>query len=501
MASQVCNLPACREQPAAPALSRLPLWPSGVIPGLSGWLGWGIRGQMGHETGAMVPGSMIALAAALTSPDPEIRRRAGLLGAVGAMAVSFGGTETYGQTLGLSHGDTREETYWWGLLGTAIKGGVWFGLGGTYLGMAAGDRDYSPLELLALTAVETGLWHLGVELCNRPHEPPDKLPAIYFSDRHHLDDPAREPRPEVWGGQWLALLGLLGYAGAKCDRTAIILGGAGILGGAAGFTIGQALQAWARHADLPPEWGRAIDYWKVMETTFGRVAGTALGLGLRLARAGQGPLSPRRPAPWWHNALGIAAAAVALGTHLAEQPWTDEAMDAMVIAGTGIAGAFASDTLAWLETLPLPYIYMVQNTVAYFRQEAGLPQVAEGLVRVSIPVTAGLGGLAVALARMEGSDGGPAGIGLATQGWVHTLLTHVKMLTDRHTLGLDDPEPKALPPLGVVEQVVVRSATEKCPHSSLSQLVTQAAFTVAAAGLTGLVVWAWGKTGEAGGEG
>jgi hypothetical protein len=33
-----------------------------VLPALSMWLGWGIRGQVGHWTGAMIPGALLGLA-------------------------------------------------------------------------------------------------------------------------------------------------------------------------------------------------------------------------------------------------------------------------------------------------------------------------------------------------------------------------------------------------------------------------------------------------------
>jgi len=478
-----------RIEPESP-YEPLPLWAKVATPGLAGWLGWGIRGQMGHETGAMVPGGMIGLSLALTSDDPELRRRAGLMGAVGAMGISFGGTETYGQTLGLTMGDTREETYWWGLLGTTVKGGAWFGLGGTYLGMAAGDVPYSPIELLALAGVESALWHLGIELLNRPHDPPDRLPAIYFSDRYHLDDPNSEPRQEYWGGQWLALLGLLAYAAAKGDHTALIMGLTGILGGAAGFTGGQAIQAWARSANLSEKVNRSVDYWKVMETTFGAVGGAGLGLGMHLARLGQPPLPPRKHCSFWERALVAAAGAFALIEDLAEKPWTEDAMDSMQIGGAGIAAAFSSDEAAWLEALPLVNAYMVQNTVEYFRDERKMREVAATVDQASLPVSSTLGLLGLALSRLEANGGrGPAGLGLLAMAWAHTNLSHVKMLSNEETLGLNDPDRRPLPALKMVEQVVRRNAR----GPGLSQLVTETAFSVAALGLSALVLWAFTK--------
>lgn len=86
-----------------------------VFPALAMCLGWGIRGQFGGESGAMVPGALVGLSLALLSGWQG--RDALRLAAVGAFACSFGGMMTYGQTLGLVHGQYPSPTYWWGMLG------------------------------------------------------------------------------------------------------------------------------------------------------------------------------------------------------------------------------------------------------------------------------------------------------------------------------------------------------------------------------------------------
>ncbi|MFM9078751.1 MAG: hypothetical protein ACKOTE_01220, partial [Opitutaceae bacterium] len=37
------------------------LWEAVLFPALAGGMGWGIRGQFGHETGAMIAGVLVAL--------------------------------------------------------------------------------------------------------------------------------------------------------------------------------------------------------------------------------------------------------------------------------------------------------------------------------------------------------------------------------------------------------------------------------------------------------
>jgi len=459
-----------------------------AIPGLAEWLGWGIRGQIGHERGAMIPGSLVGLSLALTASDPEIRRRAGLMGAAGAMGTSFGGTETYGQTIGLTMSETRDETYWWGMLGLAIKGGAWIGLSGTYLGMAASDKNYTPLELLWLTGAMTALWHLGVETVNRPHEPPERLPRFYFSG----GSPESAPRPEVWAGQWFALLGLLGYVAlVRGDLRAAIMGAYGILGGAAGFSGAQAIQAWARGAGVMKSEGlyRYLDWWKVMETTYGFIAGTCLGAGMMVAEAAGEPLRARKEVSLLQAMIGRAAGGYALGSDLAERPWTGPAMDSMVIGNAAIANAFACDVSAWMETLPLVHTYTTKNTIEYYRNEAGLEAAVPAVKRWSCVAGAALSAVSALLARAERSGSRcAAAAGLLLAAWGQTTLSHVKMLMDRQMLEPDERGAKALPACDMVKRVI-RGSKERQP----GQFGTETAFTVAALVLTGLVAWVLSK--------
>jgi len=458
-----------------------------LTPALAMWLGWGIRGQIGHEPGAMIPGSLAGLALALDASDPEIRRRAGLLGATGAMGMSFGGTETYAQTIGLTQGTTRDETYWWGMLGLAIKGGAWIGLAGTYLGMAAGDRDYSPLELLGLTGAMTALWHLGVETINRPHEPPDRMPRWYFSG-----GPAHSPpRPEVWAGQWFALLGLLTYAMLKGDRAAAITGAYGILGGAAGFSGSQAIQAWLHKKSFVRGDGlwRYLDVWKVMETTYGAIAGAYLGAGMMMAESVVSPLAPRKPAPLWQAMLGRAAGGFAVISHLLDRPWTGPAMDQMIIANAAMANAFGCEVSAWSETLPLVHWYTTKNAIEYFHTEADLDAIVPAVKCWSGAWAGVLSALSPVLAHLERNGSRvAAAVGLLLAAWGQTKLSHVKMLVDRQMFDIEHGKLKPTPVTEIVKRVYNGS---KKRHSG--QFGTEAAFTVAAVLLTGLVAYALRK--------
>ena len=226
-----------------------PLWLVMMTAAMAGGMGWGIRGQYGHETGAMIAGVLVSLVLVFLFCPGNSSIHVIRAAALGTIAMGFGGSITYGQTIGLTHDGAligNWEALRWGMLGLAIKGGVWIGFAGLFLGLGLGGKRYKPFEMFLLvlgmlTAVLVGWW-----LFNSPHDPENKrLPFLYFSD-HWKWEPGVEfkSRPEIWGGLWCALLtGILYATLAKGDRLARNLALWGMLGGALGFPIGQALQA------------------------------------------------------------------------------------------------------------------------------------------------------------------------------------------------------------------------------------------------------------------
>ncbi|HIB85897.1 TPA: hypothetical protein EYO57_01585 [Candidatus Poribacteria bacterium] len=69
----------------------------------AGGMGWGIRGQYGHEWGVMVPGVLVAFTLVFLFCRRSTSLHAARAVALTAIAFSFGGTMTYGQTVGLTH--------------------------------------------------------------------------------------------------------------------------------------------------------------------------------------------------------------------------------------------------------------------------------------------------------------------------------------------------------------------------------------------------------------
>lgn len=239
-----------------------PMWAYLVFPGVAMSLGWAFRGFIGGgPLGAMIPGAMVALALCwLLGRWSGVG--VGMIAAFGAVGVGFGGQMTYGQTVGLA---SDLSTVCWGVLGLALKGGIWGFSGGAVLGLAFTISRCRPgRTLLGLGMMVAGTW-LGWYTVNAP-----KL--IYFSNR--LD----RPREEMWAGLLLGALGLLlCCAVSPVNRTMWRFALYGLLGGWFGFGLGGVLISAGRNSSLDPAFW---PWWKGMEYTFGLLFGVSLGYAL-----------------------------------------------------------------------------------------------------------------------------------------------------------------------------------------------------------------------------
>jgi hypothetical protein len=267
-------------------MTARPFWWWCLFPALTMSLGWGLRGSIGGgPLGAMIPGAMIGLVLCLLLGR---RSDAALIAALGAIGVGFGGQETYGQTVGLS---LQPETFWWAILGFAIKGAVWGLLGGAFIGIAL-DRIPRKRAIIGFALMVAGTW-VGWQLINVP-----KL--IYFSNR--LD----RPREELWAGLWLGGLLMLVWLRARVPTWFALYG---LIGGGIGFAFGASLQPWGRDvwAAMPLGW------WKAMELTFGALLGAAYGVcAWRFREALEDSPKAETPAPRSYVAVAFAAVAIVL---------------------------------------------------------------------------------------------------------------------------------------------------------------------------------------------
>jgi len=109
--------------------AKLPLFRMIILCALSLSIGWGIRGNFGHEYGAMIPGALTAIAAALISGRDDWWPRVGYFGMFGALGWSFGGSISYMMVISYTHsGHLPTQAYGYACL--FLIGFLWAALGG-----------------------------------------------------------------------------------------------------------------------------------------------------------------------------------------------------------------------------------------------------------------------------------------------------------------------------------------------------------------------------------
>lgn len=160
-----------------------------LVVGLSLSIGWGIRGNFGHEYGAMIPGMLASLAAALLSGRSDWHRRAVFFAFFGALGWSFGGSISYMQVIGYTHsGHSLSQLY--GFANLFVIGFLWAAMGGAGASLPAFLSRERLTEFFApLTAVFIA-WMLQ-----------DLVVGIWFAENPDF----RQQSPLYWyDTDWLA---------------------------------------------------------------------------------------------------------------------------------------------------------------------------------------------------------------------------------------------------------------------------------------------------------
>ena len=356
-------------------------WQPVLFAAMAGGMGWGIRGQYGHETGAMIAGVLVSLTVVFLLCPGKSSLQAVRAVALGTIAIGFGGSMTYGQTVGLTH-DGPLIGHWgalrWGMLGLAIKGGIWIGFAGLFLGMGLGGKRYRPLEMLKLVLAMLFAVAIGWSLLNRPHDPESmRLPFFYFSDHWHWEPDIIgkvRHRPEVWGGLLFAFVTATLYATlVKKDMLARNMALWGLLGGALGFPIGQSLQAinvwnpdFFRESLMAPFTNHS-NWWNTMETGFGAIMGAVLGLGLWLNRA-KIDLTPDpddKPIPYWGEGALLALHLFPLTAAVfVDVDWPDAIYDLGIMMGLiPLVACIRGRFWPYLQLLPITLLPIAGKTV------------------------------------------------------------------------------------------------------------------------------------------
>lgn len=325
-----------------------------VLPALAMWLGWGIRGQMGHADGAMIPGALVGLALCVLLPEKFFSR--GLAVGLAAVAFWFGADETTLESAGLvmhtiHHYTTA--TALTGYIGLAVKGALWPCFAGACLGLAFAASCYRRKDIAVAAGLMIATFYAGWALINRP-----KL--LYFSVTRH----------EIWGGLLFAVIALTAWLTVRGrTRIPLVLAICAAVAGAIGYPVAVTFAAAGLHSSHAGRW---YDWWKVAETTFGAFMGAGLGLGAYLVRdrIANAPEPARLPIPGGRRALsmiaGVVLAIVATALyHRHVLPW-------IILGSVLICVAYFSVEAAWHLGVTMTFYATALNVVRYWAREQHL---------------------------------------------------------------------------------------------------------------------------------
>lgn len=121
-----------------PATERHPSWRMStlIVVSMSLSIGWGVRGNFGHEYGAMLPGVLAGVAACLLSGREDWRQRVACFGFFGALGWGFGGSFSYMKVVGYTHSGHFPSVLF-GFFGLFLGSFLWAALGGACTAYAA----------------------------------------------------------------------------------------------------------------------------------------------------------------------------------------------------------------------------------------------------------------------------------------------------------------------------------------------------------------------------
>lgn len=136
-------------------------------PGAAFWIltamalsaGWGVRGNFGHEYGALMPGALAAMAAVLLSGRRDWLGRLPFFALFGAIGWSFGGSISYMMVIGYTHSG-HSPSVLYGFASLFLIGFLWAAPGGAGTALPAeADRDRL-VELFPPTLAVFAAWQL-----------------------------------------------------------------------------------------------------------------------------------------------------------------------------------------------------------------------------------------------------------------------------------------------------------------------------------------------------
>jgi hypothetical protein len=347
---------------------------------------------------------------------------------------------TYGQTIGLTQNPEvvgNWAAFRWGMLGLSIKGTLWIGFAGVFLGMGLSTVRYHTMEIASLLLGVLLLILLGIHFLNHPFDTSQRsLPRLYFSaDWHWYPNAGADlrPRKEIWGGLLFALAGLLAYVGyVRKDRLARNLGLWACLGGL-GFPLGQCLQAWHEwnphlfQTGLGLTANKVLNWWNMMEISFGAIWGAVLALGLWLNRKwisqDQESATSDIPLGWEILLLGVHLPLLCL-LEFGSVPWLDALGDlglprSFIPLIAIVGGRFWPYWMA-LPVIALPILGKTLKPLGYADAGANVGWILVGLGSAGLMLAATY--MAHQASKQQGNQGARASWILIAVTWLYFLL-------------------------------------------------------------------------------
>lgn len=316
-----------------------------ALAALSMSVGWGLRGDYGHEAGAMMPGALLGLALCLAAGRADWINRAPTIAAACAIGWAFGGQMSYGIVIGYT-ADSAWADVLYGYANLFVIGALWGAVGAGILGLSLTLRR-SELDAFVgpLSAVYVG-WKL-LDFSGATARLESRW-SLYDTDWVAATSAlliaagyaALAPKARAacrfvivlaagwWIGFGLLTLvfglrmtpprsdnwaGCVGLCAALClylwrirHRAALSLVSFGAAAGGAGFAVGDFVQMLGR-----ANWGvigrfpalQGLGYWKWMEQLFGLLMGAGVAVGVaRLVKLNLTPPEEDYSNGWSRNA-------------------------------------------------------------------------------------------------------------------------------------------------------------------------------------------------------
>ncbi|MHB1855946.1 MAG: hypothetical protein ACYCPM_00770 [Acidobacteriaceae bacterium] len=314
-----------------------------LLTGLSVSIGWGIRGQFGHEYGAALAGALGGMVVALLSGREDWRRRVHFFAVLGAIGFAFGGSMSYMKDIWYAH-SSDPATVLYGFACIFVLGFLWAAPAGAGIALPVyldreeltkffvplctvfalwylqdfccsliwgdgGGRWFDFFAGYGVSAVLAALVAVGYFLFRRKYWGIGSLLILYmaigwlaghflFITLLHLY--MNPPRDETWASCLGMVLGILACCRQKrLGGIAFATVGVGFLGGI-GFALGTAVKLLVMSSGFTTNWH------SIMEQTQGFFLGIALAIIFAMLLRRAPAVTDIPPARRWTQVFSVA---------------------------------------------------------------------------------------------------------------------------------------------------------------------------------------------------